>query len=192
MIKTTFTLALSIQFLLGIELIAQDFPIYQPLPVIALSPQEPIQTWEMAKLKEPDYYQQEQDRIIISKFMIETATVDGKDYSQHYINNNACLVIYTNKGSKDIYFANYMPVSKSISTGVMISPELITKPKTSTSDKQQTSIFKWSFSNSYDNNKGIANVHLLQIYHSGGTLFSCTISSKGTLAKYTGHMESIN
>lgn len=108
-----------------------------------------------------------------------------------YKDSQACLVIYTELGSDAIFFANYMP-SKSISVGPMIDPELIDQPKTSTSYQTQLTKFKWSFSNSYDSEKGVAEVRLLKTYIANGTGFSCTISSKNNFIKFTGQMQVTN
>lgn len=167
-----------------------EYPVYKPLPPIQRVPPPPIQTWEpqrQERISEQPVQQSETN--VIAKFVIQKATVNGKDYSEHYVNNEACLIVYTEKDSKEIFFANYLPLSKSISTGIMINPELSSKAATPTSYKTQTSKFKWSFSNSYDNVKGIADVHLLKIYTNEGTSFSCTISSKDTFLKFTGYMD---
>lgn len=170
-----------------------DFPIYKPLPPIQRVQPPPMQTWELPKrervLEQPV---KESETTVIAKFVIQKATVNGEDYSQYYIDNEACLLIFTEKESKEIYFANYLPLKKSMSVGIMIEPELNTTASTATNYKTQTTKFKWSFTNSYDNVKGMADVHLLKIYTEDGTSFSCTISSKSNFLKFTGQMQNPN
>lgn len=170
-----------------------DFPVYKPLPPIQRVQPPPMQTWELPKrervLEQPV---QESETTVIAKFVIQKATVNGEDYSEHFVKNGACLIVYTEKDSKEIFFANYSPRSNSISAGMMSNLELSSKAATSTAYKTQTSKFKWSFTNSYDNVKGTADVHLLKIYTEDGTSFSCTISSKDTFLKFTGYMENPN
>jgi hypothetical protein len=187
-------LALSIHLLCGIKTKAQDFPVYEALPVIPGSIPAPVQIMEMPRMNHRVHQQSTDDEefTVISTFIIETATIDGKNYSQHYINNEACILIYTTKGSNQTFFATCMPVSKSISTGIMDSPGMTTQPNGSGSYNQKTYQFKWPYSNSYDDKRGIANVHLLQIFQKDATLFSCTISTKDNFIKFTGHMERSN
>jgi len=115
-----------------------EFPVYKPLPPIQRVPPPKIQSWQPPK-RERVYEQplQQSETTVLANFIIQKATVNGKDLSQHYINNEACLVIYTEKGSNDIFFANYLPVSKSISTGAMIEPELSSEPETEKSYQLQ-------------------------------------------------------
>lgn len=191
--KIKLILSLLLIFYTSITMAQIEFPVYKPLPPVQRVPPPPIQTWEPQKRERiSEQPVQQLETNVIAKFVIQKATVNGKDYSEHYVTNEACLVVYTEKDSKEIFFANYLPLSKSISTGTMINPELSSKAATSTSYKTQTSKFKWSFSNSYDNIKGIADVHLLKIYTNEGTSFSCTISSKDTFLKFTGQMENPN
>lgn len=167
-----------------------EFPVYKPLPPIQRVSPPPLPTWELPKRERiSEQPVQQSETTLIAKFVIQKATIDGKDYSQYYIDNEACLLIYTEKESKEIFFANYLPLKKSISTGIMIKPELNTTSATTNSYRTQTTKFKWSFTNSYDNVKGMADVHLLKIYTNEGTSFSCTISSKDTFLKFTGYMD---
>lgn len=170
-----------------------EFPVYKPLPPIQRVQPPPMQTWELPKRERiSEQPVQEPETTVIAKFVIQKATVNGKDYSQYYVDNEACLLIFTEKESKEIYFANYLPLKKSMSAGKMIATELNTTTATASHYKTQTTKFKWSFSNSYDDTKGIADVHLLKIYTEDGTSFSCTISSKDTFLKFTGYMENPN
>ncbi|SES06408.1 hypothetical protein [Pedobacter rhizosphaerae] len=169
-----------------------DFPVYKPLPPV---PRQSIPTpipQLQPQYRQRSYEESEKEMKVIAKFVIENATIDGKDYSKYYRDNQACLVIYTQADSKEIYFATYIPVTKSISTGIMTNLDLRSEAATSNSYKTQTSKFKWFFSNSYDNVKGTADVHLLKIYTENDTAFSCTISSKDTFLKFTGRMEDPN
>jgi hypothetical protein len=91
---------------------------------------------------------------------------------------------------KQVYFGSIVSKANQQSYGII--SELIHTSTAETGKEYATDSFsfKWTYSNSYDNNQGTATVKLVKIEKPGGKAFTLKIIPENLdLLEYTGYME---
>ncbi|MGN6641261.1 MAG: hypothetical protein ACTHJ8_20290 [Mucilaginibacter sp.] len=127
---------------------------------------------------------------VAAEFLIYSAKINGRDYSQHYQNSKAGIALYTfSNNPNQSYFAVVMPAENSSSTGPMTTVTTRETPQTDKDYGMTTITFTWEFTNNPNGSKGTANVTLTKQYRPQGTAFLCDIqSSNGEVIEFMGMM----
>jgi len=112
------------------------------------------------------------------------------DATRTYLDNGAYFAVYTVSGKKTAYMSSLMTKSKSESYGAIYNIEKTDIPETDKDYQKQKVTFKWSFSNTYDKEKGTADVTLVISNKPMGKAFEMTIlTEKLDLLVYKGYIE---
>jgi len=117
-----------------------------------------------------------QQIVIESKFIIQDARINEQDISESWIKGASYLAFYTISGSEESYFASVNPGQKSNSSGRIFNLTHKLEKETASTYENQVFAFKWSYSNSYDDKKGTADVKIVQFKKNGRIGFMCTIN----------------
>lgn len=126
---------------------------------------------------------------ILSKFLIQSAKVNCKDFSQHYINANAGIAIYKISNDISTFMAVVMPGDNSDSHGKMLAITNKEVPQTTTEYGKTITNFAWEFVNSADGKNGSATVTIVKEYRKEGTVVKCHITAtNGTVCDFEGVM----
>jgi hypothetical protein len=89
-------------------------------------------------------------------YVIESAILDGEDFSSLYQENQSFIKFYQIPQDTNIYMANIMEKAQTLSYGMITD---FNKTSYQTSNKSVNAIkFKWHFANTYDEVIGIAQV----------------------------------
>ena len=124
---------------------------------------------------------------ILSKGLIQSAKINGQDFSQHYINIAAGIAIYIVNNQRTPFMAVVLPGENSNSNGKMLAITNAETPQTSTSFGRTTTFFSWEFVNSGDGSSGTATVTFVKEYRPDGTYFSCHIdANNGKVCDFAG------
>jgi len=162
---------------------------YDPIPVV---PEPEVPTYTPTPPPSPPRYlpapsDHHPNYTIKSQFVILHALLNGKDYSQHYINDKSFIAIYTKDDEASPYMAVMNSTDKTNSNGQMLAITSIETPQTDTSNGKTVITFGWEFKNSYDGTGGSATVTLTKEYTRDGTIFRCLIEvSNGTVCDFAG------
>jgi hypothetical protein len=171
-ITTTFALAQS----------TDGYVHYTPIPVEPSQPVQPLPTPQYPVLPPPSYYQNQNQPTkpninVSSEYLIQTAKINGQDFSQHYINAKALIAFYTIGNDPTSWMAVVIPGENSNSHGEISTVSSEEIPQTPTAYGMSKLVYKWSFINTNDRTTGTATVTFLKEYRKEGTAFICNISS---------------
>ncbi len=127
---------------------------------------------------------------VIAKFIISSASVNGKNNTQILLDQGAYTVFYTFQNDGLIYMANYWPKNNSQSFGPMYSAETTRYNETYENYKADVFNYNWRYTNDYDDQSGTAKVQLTKIYKPEGVVFILKIIAENRdVIIYKGYME---
>ncbi|MDO9000553.1 MAG: hypothetical protein Q7W45_12360 [Bacteroidota bacterium] len=106
---------------------------------------------------------QEQQKTILL-FYITEANINGVDFSEDYINNEAYITFYMNIDDSVLTMANVLSLNKSQSYGFIKPYAKIVNDEPYESIPSLRSYYKWAYINSYDSITGSAHIELIQIF----------------------------
>lgn len=112
---------------------------------------------------------------IIAKFQISDGTQNGVDITPTLLEQNAYLIIYRDMASKAIYMANFWEKNDTQSYGRAYSFEHEHIEESDQNYEADSYSFHWAYSNTYDNERGTAEIKLLKVYKPQGVYFKMTI-----------------
>ncbi|WP_300435986.1 hypothetical protein [Christiangramia sp.] len=135
-------------------------------------------------------FAQDQDLIVLDKFIILDATENGVDITPQLLENEAFLSFFELADENHIYFANVWPVAESMSHGVIYDAEFKDFEETEETYAQQKITFTWKYQNSYDGISGNAKVKINKIYKPQGVYFEAVIIPEDLdLLVYKGYID---
>lgn len=125
---------------------------------------------------------------VVAKFIVTDAKANGKDITSAATGEGEYLIFYTVPNDSTIFFANVLLKDKRESYGPTYEMQSYTTPHTATDYETDHVTFKWSYTRSTDQFKGIATVKLLKIGKPNGVAFELTIMGENFL-EYKGYMD---
>lgn len=168
---------------------------YDPIPMYTPPPTDyRVPLSNLPQLPPPPRYTPPQNTYvkptlnIISEFGIYSAKLNGKDFSQHYINAKAAMAFYSySNDPSSTYMAVVMPGDNSSSTGPMSTVTNEEIPQTAALFGMTKMLFSWDFVNNPVGTKGTATVTFIKQYRPEGTAFICRIeANNGIVCEFNG------
>jgi len=139
---------------------------------------------------EKQTYESSEEQIVIGKFIITDATLNGEDITPTLVMNKSFTVFYTYKGSEELYMANYFREDDSQSFGLLYDSKLEEFEETDDEYKTEVLTSSWRYINDYDEKKGTAKIKFTKIYKPQGIIFELTIIPENLdFLVYKGYME---
>ena len=108
-------------------------------------------------------FAQEPQEIILGKFIITDAKVNGLDVTQEILEAEAFTVFYMYENEEGLHMANVWPKKNSQSYGLASSFSIEYQKETYESYEADYFSFDWNFTNNYDQKSGTAKVSVIEI-----------------------------
>lgn len=127
---------------------------------------------------------------IIAEFKVMDARDNGEDVSPRMIPANGRLIIYQSAINNQLMLSNFWEKSQTQSYGPITCLSIELTPESEKTYKKEVVTFNWAYSNTFDDNKGIAESKILILYKPQGKYFELTILTEDKwLLVYKGEMK---
>lgn len=115
-------------------------------------------------------------------------TIDGVDYSDAYIENEAYLMLY--EENEELYFANVWQVAESVSYGEAIFHGQSNYIEPESGFEVDVYKFRWKYQNTYDDKTGSCLIELSLIHRPTAVAFELQmLQENAQVSVYKGYVE---